>query len=94
MEKNWFLFDPRNYERFDMREPVFKTPDMTPQEVIKLNNKIYHIFLDPRYVLKHLKKIKNFDDVLYTIRGAKAVVGHLMDFNSSTAPKIEEAPIR
>ena len=93
MEKNWFLFDPRDYERFDMREPVFKTPDMTPEEVTKMCNKIYHIFIDPRYILRHLRKIKSFEDVKYTLRGVKAVAGHLMDFRS-TAPQAEEAPIR
>ncbi len=94
LEKNWFLFDPRDYERFDMREPVFKTPDMTPDQVTKLCNKVYHIFVDPRYVLRHLRKIKSFDDVKYTLRGVKAVAGHLMDFSKSSAPKMEEAPIR
>ena len=94
MEKNWFLFDPKDYERFDMREPVFKTPDMTPDQVTKLCNKVYHIFIDPRYVLRHLRKIKNFEDVKYTLRGVKAVAGHLMDFNRSAAPKAEESPIR
>jgi len=93
-EKNWFLFDPRDYERFDMREPVFKTPDMTPAQVTKLCNKVYHIFIDPRYVLRHLRKIKSFEDVKYTFRGVKAVAGHLMDFGKSATPKIEEAPIR
>jgi len=93
MEKNWFRFDPRDYERFDMREPVFKTPDMTPDQVTKLNNKIYYIFLDPRYVLRHLRKIKSFEDIVYTLRGIKAVVGHILDF-STTAPQSEESPIR
>ena len=94
LEKDWFLFDPRDYERFDMREPVFKTPDMTPDQVTKLCNKIYHIFIDPRYVLKHLKKIKSVEDIKYTFRGVKAVAGHLMDFGKIAAPKMEESPIR
>lgn len=93
MEKGWFLFDPKDYERFDMREPVFKTPDMTPEQVTKLCNKVYHIFIDPRYVLRHLRKIKTFEDIKYTLRGVKAVAGHLMDF-SSAAPQAEESPIR
>ena len=94
MEKNWFLFNPRDYERFDMREPVFKTPDMTPKQVMKMCNKVYHIFIDPRYVLRRLRKIKTFEDIKYTFRGVKAVAGHLMDFGKSAAPKLEESPIR
>ena len=82
VEKNWFRFDSTDYERFDMREPVFKTPDMTPAEVLGICDKIYtKIFLDPRYILRHIRKIKTLEDVAYTFKGLKAVLGHIKDFS-------------
>ena len=81
MENNWFLFDPNDYERFDMTEPVMKTENMSPEEVQNMCNQIYKIFLTPKYMLTHLKKIKNKEDIMYTLRGIKAVLGHLRDFS-------------
>ncbi len=28
VENNWFLFDPKEYSKYDMSEPVLKTPDV------------------------------------------------------------------
>lgn len=81
-EKNQFLFNPHDYEKYDMSEIILKTPDMTPKEVKEVCNKIYKIFIHPKYVLKHLTKIKNIKDVAYTLKGAKAILGHLTDFKN------------
>ena len=83
IEKGWFRqgIDPYDYERFDMAEPVFNVPDMTPIEVEGLCRKNYYIFLHPEYILRHLTKIRSFRDVLYTLKGVKAVFGHLKDFS-------------
>lgn len=79
-ENNWFLFDPLEYERYDMREPVLKTKNSDAEEVAAICGKIYKIFLTPSYMLARLKNIKNFDDLKFNLRGVKAVVGHLKDF--------------
>lgn len=79
-ENNLFRFDPRDYDRFDMAEPVFKTPDMTPEEVVEMCQGVYRSFLSPRFVLRHIKNTRSWEDVDYLLRGAKAVVGHLRDF--------------
>ncbi len=81
MEKNWFRFNPHDYERFDMAEPVFKTPDMSPQEVLAICRKIYNVFWHPEYIFRHLMKIKSMEDVKYTLKGVRAVVGHMFDFS-------------
>lgn len=81
IEKNWFRFDPKDYERFDMTEPVFKVPGMTPKEVQALCHTNYKIYMDPRYMLQHLKKIKTIEDIVYTLKGVRAVIGHFSDFS-------------
>jgi len=80
VENNWFRFDPKEYERYDMTEAVFKTPDMEPEEVMKMCNGIYRTFLTPEYMARHLAKIGSVEDIIYTARGFKAVVGHIRDF--------------
>ena len=87
-ENNLFRFDPIDYERFDMTEPVFKTPDMTPDEVVDMCQGVYRSFLTPRFVWERLKNTRSWEDVNYLLRGAKAVIGHLKDFGKERRTNI------
>jgi radical SAM superfamily enzyme YgiQ (UPF0313 family) len=78
-ENNWFLFDPLDYERYDMRESVLKVKG-DPKDIASVCGKIYTIFLTPRYIIARLKTLKSWDDVMFNLRGVKAVFGHLKDF--------------
>jgi anaerobic magnesium-protoporphyrin IX monomethyl ester cyclase len=80
LKNGWFRFDPKDYERFDMKEPVMTTPDMTPEEVMKLCDEIYKVFLTPKYMLKQLTRIRTLRDVMYSVKGATKVLGHVKDF--------------
>ncbi|NVM20237.1 MAG: B12-binding domain-containing radical SAM protein [Desulfobacterales bacterium] len=80
MDKDLFRFDPTNYDRFDMTEPVFKTPDMRPAEVVDMCQGIYKAFLTPRFILRRIVNMRSWEDMDYLLRGAKAVMGHLRDF--------------
>ena len=63
-----------------MREPVLKTKDSDANEVVAICEKIYTVFLTPRYILQRIKNIRRFDDFMLNLRGVKAVFGHLNDF--------------
>ena len=80
VENDWLLVDPTDYEKFDMTTPVFKTPDMAPAEVVEICNSIYRSFLQPSYILRYLMNIRSPADVKFIAKGAKAVIGHLLDF--------------
>ena len=80
VQNDWLRFDPHDYEKFDMSAPVFKTPDMTPEEVTAICNSIYRTFLQPSYVWRYMKSIRSPADVKFIAKGAKAVIGHLLDF--------------
>ena len=80
LRKGWFRINPKDYERFDMKEPVLSTPDMTPEEVLKLCNEIYRVFLSPKYVLKQLFRMRSLRDVKYSAKGLAKVLGHVKDF--------------
>jgi radical SAM superfamily enzyme YgiQ (UPF0313 family) len=80
LKNGWFRVDPKDYERFDMKEPVMNTPDMTPEEVMKLCDEIYKVFLTPQYMLKQLIRIRSLRDIKYSVKGAAKVLGHVKDF--------------
>ena len=66
--------------KFDMTVPVLRTPDMKPVEVIEICNSIYRSFLQPSYIMRYLMSIRSPADVKFIAKGAKAVIGHLLDF--------------
>jgi len=80
LEKKWFLINPYDYEKYDMSQPILKTP-MDPEEVMKICNGIYRIFLTPQYIYQRIKSIKSIDDLFFILRGVKAVFGHIRDFS-------------
>ena len=80
VENDWLRYAPDEYEKFDMTRPVFKTPDMTPEEVVSICNSIYRSFLQPAYIIRYLAGIRSFSDLKFIAKGAKAVIGHLLDF--------------
>ncbi len=70
----------KDWDRYDMREPILKSP-IPDSEIMKLTQNIYTSFLTPRYILRKLASVRNFDDVsYYFIRGGKYILGHLKDF--------------
>lgn len=80
-KKKWFRFDPYAYERYDMTEPVFRTPDMTPEEVLGICDSIYGSFVTPGYILRRLSEVRSLGDIIYLLKGFKAVLGHRKDFS-------------
>jgi len=79
IEKNWFKFNPNDYERFDMSEPVLKT--LIPSEqVMSFCNKFWTIHLDPRFVINTAFTIRSTDDIKLLWRGIKSILRHKMDF--------------
>lgn len=83
LEKGWFRVDSKDYDCFDMAEPVLKTPDMESEEVMKLCDEIYRVFLSPRYMFRHLIRMRSWRDVRYSLRGVVKVLGHVKDFERS-----------
>ena len=80
IENDWFSIDPDAYERYDMTEPILKTPDMTTAQIMQICDDIYKVFLTPKYVLRKISTIRSQEDLQYILRGFKAVIGHIRDF--------------
>ena len=62
-ENNLFRVDPSDYERFDMTETVFKTPDMTSAEIVQMCQNVYRSFLTPRFVLRQITDTRSWEDL-------------------------------
>ncbi|RJP25486.1 MAG: radical SAM protein [Candidatus Abyssobacteria bacterium SURF_5] len=80
VENDWFLIDPLDYDRYGMMEPILKTPDMEPAEVSEMCRAVYKRFFNARFVLRQLSRIRSWEDANYVAKGAKAVLGHILDF--------------
>jgi anaerobic magnesium-protoporphyrin IX monomethyl ester cyclase len=80
IKNNWFLIDPFDYDRYDMREPVLKVPGMEPEDIMAHCRELYRSFLKPAYVIRRIGAIRGWRDLGYLSRGAVAVFGHLIDF--------------
>ena len=63
-----------------MTEPVLTTPDMEPEEVVRMCSEVYKSFLTPQFVLRNLMKIRRMEALSYVLRGSKAIAGHIFDF--------------
>ncbi len=79
-KNDWFLFNPEDYEKYDMRSPVLKTKNSNANDVASVCGQIYTIFLTPKYIFARIKSIRSWDDIMLNLRGIKAVFGHLKDF--------------
>lgn len=84
LKNGWFRINPTDYERFDMKEPVMNTPDMTPEEVMLFCDEIYKVFLTPQYLLRQIGRIRSLHDVKYSVKGVMKVLGHVKDFGKNS----------
>lgn len=77
-EKGWLLTE--DYERFDMREPVMKTP-FPAEKIYELEQELYSSFMTPKYIFRKIISVRSMHDFLYLFYMAKKLLGHLLDFD-------------
>lgn len=87
-KNDWLKFD--DWDRFDMREPVMKSP-IPDDEVMALSQSLYKSFMTPRFIARKILSVRNWDDMKFLAVGAGRVVGHLMDFNPKQVNKNQDA---
>lgn len=77
-ENGWLLTD--NYDDFDMRQPVMRTP-IPKEKILELEQDLYSCFMTPQYITRKLLGIRSFHDFKYLFYMGWKVLGHLMDFD-------------
>lgn len=76
-EKGWLLTE--NYEDFDQRMPVMKTP-VGSEKIKEAVQSVYKVAFDPEFLFRRIIGIRSWADVKFFGRAAKQVIGHLLDF--------------
>ena len=76
-ERGWLK--TMDWDRYDMKEPVMKTP-MPDAQIMKFVQGIYSVVFNPEFFLRRITSIRDIDDIRYYGRGAVKVLGHLFDF--------------
>ncbi len=77
-EKGWLLTD--DYDDFDMRQPVMKTP-FPIEKIYELEQELYSAFMTPQYIIRKVLQIRSLHDFMYLFYMAKKLMGHLLDFD-------------
>lgn len=76
-EKGWLLTE--NYEEFDQRMPVMKTP-MGSEKIKEAVQSVYKVAFHPEFLFRRVIGIRSWSDIKFFGRAAKQVIGHLLDF--------------
>jgi radical SAM superfamily enzyme YgiQ (UPF0313 family) len=71
-----------DYDRFDQREPVMKSP-LTPEQIKTLTSDLYKSFLTPKFIWRKITHIRSFADIQFLAKASLKVIGHLTDFHPS-----------
>lgn len=77
-QKGWLLTE--KYEDYDMRKGVMKAP-ISNEQILELTQELYSSFFTPRYILRRVLEIRNFNDVKFLYYSAWKLIGHLLDFD-------------
>ncbi len=77
-EKGWLLTE--DYDRYDMREPIMKSP-LTKKQILNLEQDLYSTFMTPQYITRKILSIRSVHDFTYLFYMAKKLIGHLLDFD-------------
>ncbi len=89
-EKGWLLTD--NYEDFDMRSPVMKTP-FPKEKIYELEQELYSCFMTPQYIGRKILGIRSAHDFMYLFYMGKKLLGHLLDFDPNQTKVNYASPV-
>ena len=80
VQRGWLTCDPKDYDRFGMREPILRTDDLSAEEIMDWCRRFYRLSFRPAHVARRFADIRSWEDVSYLTRGARAMTGHVRDF--------------
>lgn len=77
-DNDWLLTE--DYDKYDMREPVMKTP-FPKERILELEQDLYSAFMTPQYITRKVLGIRSLHDFMYLFYMGKKLLGHLLDFD-------------
>ena len=76
-ENNLLNFE--DYGRFDQREQAMKS-ELSTDDVKELTQGLYKSFMTPKFILRKILSVRNWDDIKFLWRAGWKLMGHLTDF--------------
>lgn len=76
-KNNWLK--TTDWDRYDMREPIMKTP-MSDETLMKYVQGLYSVAFNPEFLIRKFMSIRDFEDLKYFAKAGAKVVGHIFDF--------------
>lgn len=73
------LLKTEDWSRYDMKEPVMKTP-IPEEELLAAVQSVYKVAFDPEFIVRKVAGIRSIEDVRFIARAGKKVFGHVRDF--------------
>ena len=73
------LLNTDDWGRFDMREQVMKS-GVPEEKIAEAVRSVYSVAFNPEFIARRLFAIRDWSDVMYFVKAAKHVIGHLLDF--------------
>ncbi len=73
------LLKTLDWNRYDMWEPVMKTP-LAENKLMEAVRVVYKVAFDPEFIARRLFSIRSLDDLKFFFRAVVKVKGHLLDF--------------
>jgi len=77
VKNGWLTIQEDEYEKLDMDGPVMKTNGV---DACAWTKKLWALHYDPRFILRSLVTIRNWDDVALLTRGLRSQLGHFKDY--------------
>lgn len=74
------LLKTLDWNRYDMREPIMKTP-MEDKEIISMTRRVYNVAFDPEFIIRRILAIRSVRDMKFMLKAGKKVLGHIKDFS-------------
>ncbi len=75
----------KDWDEYDMRRAVTKTPLVTEEEIKRAIRDVYRGFLQPAALWHRLTTTRALLDLSFYYRGARSLLGHLLDFRGGKA---------
>ncbi len=76
VKNDWFLDDPKNYERYDMSHPILKSNC----DSNKWCQKMWKIHYEPKFLIKSFLTLRSWHDIKLATQGIRSLLGHINDF--------------
>ncbi len=73
------LLKTLDWDRYDMREPIMKSP-MSDEIMMKYVQGLYSVAFNPEFLVRKFLSIRDFEDLRYFVKAGAKVFGHIFDF--------------